>query len=179
MKIEVVRVGSLQCNCYLLDLDGCVLVIDPGDEFDKIKNRIGNRKVVGIIVTHHHFDHVGALNELSSEYRANVHDKNSMNEGENIIEKFKFEVIYTPGHKEDAITIYFREDRCMFCGDFIFRDSIGRCDLPGGDIKDMLESIKRIKKYDKDTVIYPGHGSKTTLEYEMNNNMYFLDVNYI
>ena len=94
-------------------------------------------------------------------------------------DKFKFEVIYTPGHKEDAITIYFKENKCMFCGDFIFRDSIGRCDLHGGDIKEMLESIKKIKKYDKDTVIYPGHGDKTTLEYEINNNMYFLDISLL
>ena len=145
----------------------------------KIKNMIGNREVIGIIITHNHFDHVGAVDELSYEYKVKIYDKNNMSEGENKIDKFKFNVIYTPGHKEDSITIYFKEDKCMFCGDFIFRNSIGRCDLPGGNISEMIKSIERIKKYDSDIVIYPGHGVDTTIGYEINNNMYFLDVNLL
>lgn len=179
MKIDKVVVGKLDCNCYLLDIDNRVLVIDPGDEFSKIKDRIGNRKVVGIIVTHYHFDHIGALDELSNEYKVMVYDKNNMSEGENIIDRFKFNVIYTPGHKEDAITIYFKEDKCMFCGDFIFKDSVGRCDLPGGNINEMINSIERIKKYDRDIVVYPGHGDSTIIGYESDNNIYFLDVNML
>ena len=179
MKIDIVKVGDLECNCYILDMDDRVLVIDPGDDADKIIDTIGSRDVVGIIITHYHFDHVGAMEELVSKYSVSVYDKNNMCEGENVIDKFKFEVIYTPGHKEDAITIYFKEDKCMFCGDFIFRDSIGRCDLSGGSINMMIESISKIKEYDKDIVVYPGHGDRTTLGYEINNNMYFLDVNYI
>ena len=179
MKIEVVKVGRLECNCYLLDIDNRVLVIDPGDEFDKIKSKIGDRCVVGIIITHYHFDHIGALDELVNEYDVSVYDRNNLNEGNNNIDGLNFEVIYTPGHKEDAITIYFRDDKCMFCGDFIFRDGVGRCDLPGGNIKEMIKSINKIKTYDKDTVIYSGHGDSTTLEYEINNNIYFLNVNYI
>ena len=61
----------------------------------------------------------------------------------------------------------------MFCGDFIFKDSIGRCDLSGGNIIEMLKSINKIKEYPKDITIYPGHGTKTTLGYEINNNPYF------
>ena len=179
MKIERIRVGELECNCYFIDIDGNLLIIDPGDEFDKIKNKIGNRNVVGIIVTHYHFDHVGALKDLLDEYKVNVYDRNNMNEGVNIIDRFRFEVIYTPGHKEDLITIYFREDKCMFCGDLIFRDSIGRCDLPGGDTKEMIESINTIKEYDNDIVIYSGHGDNTTLGYEKKNNVYFLNGEYI
>lgn len=179
MKIDIVKVGKLQCNCYLLDINGDVLVIDPGDEVNKIIDVIGNRKVVGIVVTHYHFDHIGALDELALKYGVRVYDKNNMFEGDNVIDKFNFEVIYTPGHKEDAITIYFNDSKCMFCGDFIFRDGIGRCDLTGGNISDMIESISKIKKYDKNTIIYPGHGNKTTLEYEINNNMYFLDISLL
>ena len=179
MKIEIVGVGELRCNCYLLDIDGEVLVIDPGDEFIKIKNRIGNRDVLGIVVTHHHFDHVGAMEEMSLYFNVKVYDRNNMKEGRNEIGKFSFDVIYTPGHKEDSICIYFKDNKCMFSGDFIFRGSIGRCDLPGGNVGDMIESIRKIKTYDKDILIYPGHGDRTTLEYEMNNNMYFLDVNFI
>ena len=63
----------------------------------------------------------------------------------------------------------------MFTGDFIFKDNIGRCDLPGGDINEMYASIKKIKLYDSDIDIYPGHGDKTTLGYEIRNNIYFLN----
>lgn len=179
MKIDIVKVGELECNCYILDIDNSVLIIDPGDDAEKIIDVIDDRIVVGIIVTHYHFDHIGALDELINKYGVGVYDKNNMCEGINVIDKFNFDVIYTSGHKEDAITIYFNEDKCMFCGDFIFRGSIGRCDLPGGNIHQMIESISKIKKYNKDVVIYPGHGNQTTLGYECNNNIYFLDVNYI
>lgn len=179
MKIDVVKVGMLECNCYLLEINNKVLVIDPGDEADRIINNIGNREVVGIIVTHYHFDHVGALEELVNRYNVKVYDRNNMREGINKIDEFTFEVIYTPGHKEDLITVYFKEEKCMFCGDFIFRDSVGRCDLPGGNIEDMIKSIDKIKKYDRDIVIHSGHGVNTILGYEIDNNMYFLDVNML
>ena len=173
MKIDVVKVGELECNCYLLEKDNKVLVIDPGDEDNKIIDKIGDREVAGIIITHYHFDHIGALEILSNKYGVKVYNKNNMTEGKNTIDNFNFEVIYTPGHKEDCITVYFEDNKCMFCGDFIFRDNIGRCDLPGGNIKEMIASIEKIKSYDKDIIIYPGHGDETTLGYEINNNMYF------
>ena len=173
MQTENIEVGYLRCNCYLLSIDNEVLIIDPGDEANKIIKLIGNRKVVGIIITHYHFDHIGALNEIKDKYQTKVYDKSNLTESINKIGKFIFEVIYTPGHKEDLITIYFKEDKCMFCGDFIFKDSIGRCDLAGGNISDMLKSIRKIEKYPQDTIIYSGHGPKTTLGYEINNNPYF------
>lgn len=173
MNIESIQVGYLKCNCYILSINNQVLVIDPGDDAKKIIELIGNRKVIGIIITHHHFDHIGAVNELKNKYQIKVYDRNNLNEGTNQIGKFIFEVIYTPGHKEDSITIYFKNNNCMFCGDFIFKDSIGRCDLPGGDINEMINSISKIREYSKDIIIYPGHGPKTTLGYEINNNPYF------
>lgn len=175
MNIEIVKVGNLRCNCYLLEIDNKVLVIDPGDEGEKIISKIGDREVSGIVITHYHYDHIGAIDEISDKYNVLVYDKNNMLEGINQIDNFKFEVIYTPGHKEDLITIYFKEDNCMFTGDFIFRDTIGRCDLPGSNISDMKKSIDKIKQYDRNIIIYPGHGDKTNLGYEIENNLYFLD----
>ena len=179
MKVEIVKVGELECNCYLLDIDGCLLVIDPGDDGDKIINKIGDRKVLGIIITHHHFDHVGAIDDLVYKYNCLVYDVNNLIEGENKIGEFEFLVIGTPGHKEDAITIYFEKEKMMFCGDFIFKGNIGRCDLPGGNVRDMVSSINKIKLYDRDIVIYPGHGDKTTLGFEIDNNIYFQNINYL
>jgi glyoxylase-like metal-dependent hydrolase (beta-lactamase superfamily II) len=173
MKIEKVVVGKLKCNCYILSINDKVLVIDPGDNFKKIDEVINGRNIVGIIVTHHHFDHDGAVNDITSKYNTKVYDINNLSEGDNKIDCFKFEVIYTPGHKDDLITIYFKNNRAMFCGDFIFKDGVGRCDLDGGNISLMIDSIDRIKLYDKDIVIYPGHGEATTLGYEINNNVFF------
>ena len=86
---------------------------------------------------------------------------------------FKFETIITKGHKDDCITYYFRDNQMMFVGDFIFKGSIGRCDLEGGNYDEMLKSIELIKKYDDDIKVYPGHGDETTLLYEKQNNPYF------
>ena len=177
MNVNIVKVGELECNCYLLERDNKILVIDPGDNVDKIINMIGDREVVGVIITHYHFDHIGVLDEIVNRYNVNVYDKSNMNEGEFIIGDFIFNVIYTPGHKEDCISIYFVDEGMMFVGDFIFRDSIGRVDLPGGNIDDMICSINKIKNYDGDIVIYPGHGDSTTLGYEIDNNIYFRDIN--
>ena len=148
MNITRVVVGLLETNCYLIEKDGHMLVIDPGDNGDKIISKIGNNIVDGIIITHYHDDHFGALDYLLEKYNVLVYDKNNLVSGKNNVGKFVFDVIYNPGHTEDSISIYFSKDKVMFVGDFIFRDSIGRCDL-GGNISDMLKSIDRIKKYDK------------------------------
>lgn len=173
MEIKTIKVGKLKCNCYILINEDNALVIDPGDDTEKIIKLIDDKKVLGVIVTHHHFDHDTGVDEILNKYKCEMYDRYNLSEGNNKIGEFEFETIYTPGHKEDLITIYFREDKVMFCGDFIFKDSIGRCDLPGSSIPDMIKSLDKIKKYDKDITIYPGHGIKTSLGYEIDNNVYF------
>ena len=64
MKIETLQVGDLDTNCYILDINNKVVIIDPGDDFDRIKKQIGNREVVGVLITHFHFDHIGDLEEV-------------------------------------------------------------------------------------------------------------------
>lgn len=172
MKIDIVKVGYLQTNCYILTIDNKCIVIDPGDEFDKIKNSIGNKKVLKILLTHHHFDHVGALEELKQEYKVEVLDNKNLEEKEYEIDKFKFNVIFTKGHTTDSICFYFKKEKIMFVGDFLFKESIGRTDLPTGNSCDMKLSLKKIKKYDEDIIIYPGHGDKSSLGYEFKNNIY-------
>lgn len=170
MKVDIVKTGYLEENCYILSKDNNVLIIDPGDEFYKIKERIGNKTVLAVLITHYHFDHIGALNEVIEEYNTKVIDFKSKKNIE--IQDFKFEIIDTKGHKEDAVTYYFREEKIMFVGDFIFKESIGRCDLEGGDFTEMKKSLSKIKKYDKDIILYPGHGPSTTLKNELKNNIY-------
>ena len=164
MKINRVIVGPLETNCYILEIDNKCLVIDPGDEYNKIKKIIGNKEVIGVIITHYHFDHIGALNNFDKSL---ILDKNNLEEKEYNINNFNFEIIYTPGHKEDCITIYFKKEKIMFTGDFIFEGTIGRMDLLGGSKKDMLNSLNKMKKYDKSINIYPGHGEYTYLYKEI------------
>ena len=160
MKIERVKVSYLETNCYILSIDNDCIVIDPGDEYNKIKDKIGNKNIKGVIVTHNHFDHVGALS-----YFDNIYDYNNLSEGINNIDKFKFEVIYTPGHTTDSICIYFKDDNIMLTGDFIFNDGLGRTDL-GGNNLDMIKSIDKISKY-PNVKIYPGHGEDSYLQDEL------------
>lgn len=173
MNIDIIKVGDLKCNCYIINKDNNILIIDPGSDYDKIVSKIKDKHVVGIIITHHHFDHDGAANQIRKKYQCNIYDINNLIEGENKIANFNFFIIYTKGHKDDLITIYFKKEKIMFCGDFIFKGNIGRCDLEGGNINQMIESIKKIKQYDRDITIYPGHGPSTTLGYEIDNNIYF------
>jgi len=171
MNIKKVEVGFLSENCYILEINNTCLIVDPGDEADKIKDIIKNNKVLAILITHYHFDHIGALDELKNFYNVDVIDyKSNKNQ---IIGDFKFEIIDTKGHKEDAVTYYFKDSNVMFSGDFIFEGSIGRCDLEGGDFDLMLKSIELIKTYDSNIILYPGHGNSTTLANEIKNNIYF------
>lgn len=162
MKIDKVIVGYLQTNCYIISIDDECLVIDPGDEYEKIKEVIGNKKVIGTIITHYHFDHVGCINHFD-----NIYDINNLKEEINKIDKFTFEVIYTPGHTNDSICIYFKDYNIMFVGDFLFKNGIGRTDLGGNEI-DMHNSIEKISKYKKNIIIYPGHGDSSKLGIEVN-----------
>ena len=154
MNIKTIQVGPLETNCYILSIDNECIVVDPGDEFFKIKKAIGDKKVIGCLVTHFHQDHIKALEELVSYYDVEI---NKSKYG-----KFEYEIIETPGHTFDSKTFYFKKDNIMFTGDFIFYQSIGRTDL-GGNTKDMITSLENFKKYDDSIIIYPGHGPSTIL----------------
>lgn len=174
MNIEIVKVGFLETNCYILSIQDHVLVIDPGDDYDKINEVINNRVIDGVLITHNHFDHIGALDMFDSNL---VYDFNNLKEGKITLGKFSFEVIYNPGHKEDSISFYF-DDKYLFSGDFIFYESIGRTDLKGGNMNDMINSIKNTKRYNDNVIIYPGHGISTTFSHEREYNEYFNLVKY-
>ena len=165
MNVKRIIVGDLAENCYILESNNKCIIIDPGDEANKIIDNI-KYDVVGILITHYHFDHTGALDELKQKY--------SIIENNYDIDGFDFEVIDTPGHTSDSKTYYFKEYSMMFVGDFIFKNGIGRMDLPTGNKEDMIKSINKIYSYPLDTIIYPGHGESSTLELEKENIDYYL-----
>lgn len=168
MDIKVIKTGYLEENCYVLIKDNNALVIDPGDDYDKIKTELKDYNLVGVLITHNHFDHVGSLKPLLKDYKINCYDYNNLKEKKYTISSFNFEVIYTPGHSKDSISFYFEKENILFSGDFIFKGTIGRMDLEGGSISDMKKSLLKLDRFNKDVLIYPGHGDKTLLKDERN-----------
>ena len=172
MEIIKVVTGALDENCYVLVKGDNCLVIDPGDDFHKIKEVINERKVLGVLITHSHFDHIGALRNFLTKRSIKIFKRSNLEEKDYTIGDFKFSCIHTPGHSRDSVTFYFPEDEVMFVGDFIFKESIGRVDLPGGNNNEMNMSIAKILMYDDEIILYPGHNEDTTLGYEKENNPY-------
>jgi len=174
MEIKTVITGYLDENCYILIKNGTCLIVDPGDNYLKIKEEIGDNKVLGVLITHSHFDHIGALRNFLVKRSIKIFKKSNLQENKDYkIGDFTFQAIYTPGHSKDSVTFYFEEENKMFIGDFVFKESIGRTDLPGGSDTEMKESIQKIKNYKDNIELYPGHYDKTTLKYEKENNPFF------
>jgi len=201
MKIKNLILGPLAVNCYIAQLEKINIIIDPGAEVDNIIYYLDSQDLIPdfIINTHGHFDHIGAVPELIEKYKIPFYidsadekliinpDKNGSSFfGENnlslktynlINEKDRqyfskngIDIIRTPGHSPGSITI--RIGDCLFTGDLLFKESIGRTDLAGGDVAQIKDSLLKIKNMDRDYLIYPGHGPATTLKYEIGSNYY-------
>ena len=160
MDVQRLILGDLETNCYILTKNSKCIIIDPAGEAEKIKEAVGQNKVLTILITHHHFDHIGAKEELIEYYKVKENNFDIIDD---------MEVISTPGHSLDSITFYFKKEQVMFCGDFLFKNTFGRVDLEGGDAKMMIESINKIKMYDDNIKLFPGHGEFTYLGKEKQN----------
>lgn len=197
-EIIKVVVGLYGTNCYIVKENNEVLIIDPGKKADRIISNINvTEKVVGIILTHGHFDHIGAVDNLVEYYNCDVfinlkdkellnHKMNSMAgyigkvksevkslpEGKFNIGTFNLNIIYTPGHTEGSILIEYKNH--LFTGDTLFKNSIGRTDLYSGNNSKMFQSIKLIKQLNSELIVYPGHGDSSILKDELINNPFYL-----
>ena len=174
--MEIIRIvtGVLDENCYVIKQDGKCLIVDPGADSKKIKDEIADNKILAVLITHSHFDHIGALRDFLNDNRQlKIYKKSNLEDNEvKEIGPFTFQVLYTPGHSSDSISFYFEKENVMFTGDFIFRDTIGRCDLPTGSDLDMKKSLSKMKNYPNELKIYSGHGEETTLGREREKNFY-------
>ena len=177
MKIDILEVGSKNypTNCYIVYYDKNCLIIDPGYDENFIVSYIKEKNLnpIAILITHNHDDHNGCAKSLSNVYAIDIYDYNNLFEENSNILEFNFDVIYTPGHSTDSICFHFEKEKIMFVGDFIFYEDIGATHFKGGNEKQMIESIKKIKEYNKDIKLYPGHGKITSLEHELKHNKYF------
>ena len=197
MLIKTFTLGHVQTNCYIVSDEETLecAVIDPGAESNTILHYIEDNKLKCrfVLLTHGHFDHTGAVEEIMQQTGAKV-CMSQKDAKKNPIEMFYkytppkgtvffkegdkftvgslvFEVIETPGHSEGSVT--FRCNDALFTGDTLFRDSCGRTDLPGCNGKDMMKSLKKLYELPGDYEIYPGHMEGSSLDRERRFN-YFM-----
>ena len=195
MLIKTLPVGQLEENCYIVTNEKTLecVVIDPGDESNTILDYLEDNslKCRAIMITHGHYDHVGAVDAIAEETGATVYMNSrddtggrsshlpyrlpqggiSYDDGDLIDEAgMRFEIIATPGHTPGGVTI--RCERALFTGDTLFRGSCGRVDLDGSVPLDEMLSLKRLCSLEGDYEVYPGHMDSTTLERERMFNFY-------
>lgn len=154
MEVKTLVLGPLQTNCYIISQNKKAIIIDPADSPEQITRACKELEVKEILVTHEHFDHVGALSYLENYYKI----KHNVSSG-----NFKYQIFTNPGHTDDSISFYFPEEKMMFDGDFIFKGAIGRTDFPESNPAAMCESIANALDLPDDITLLPGHGPSTTL----------------
>jgi glyoxylase-like metal-dependent hydrolase (beta-lactamase superfamily II) len=210
MDVRMFTVGMVQENCFLLRRDGSdrALIVDPGDEAPKLLNAIDTLGVEldGILLTHTHFDHVGAVApvaeatgaevwvpEVEKPVLANINDfvpfpgfgpfedydaEHTLTGGEKLeLAGFEIEVLFTPGHSPGHVTYSIPDESAIFSGDVLFQGSIGRADLPGGHAPTLLESIRTlVDTLPAETTVYPGHMGITTLGAERATNPFLAEL---
>lgn len=192
MKIYTLPLGQLETNCYLVaDEDGNTAVIDPAAAPERILQtaRDSGLTIQAILLTHGHFDHVGAVAGLTQALRCPVwmHESeltlpeyltdgplyytDGYGEGDTVTAgKLNFSVLHTPGHTPGSVCL--RCEDALFSGDTLFAGSCGRTDFSGGSGSEMCWSLRRLAQLPGDLAVYPGHGEATTLEREKRVNPY-------
>lgn len=201
MEIRAIHLGLIKTNCYLISTDKAAVVIDPGFKTaitaDFLKANEGKARM--ILITHAHFDHIGGAEALRDETGVEIGigelDAPALRDTEfNLSDKFHahiapfsadrtfcdgekfsvgdidFEVILTPGHTVGGVSYLSGES--LFSGDTLFAGAVGRTDMPGGSLKALKKSLKRLIALPEETKVYPGHGDFTTVGYEKENNMF-------
>lgn len=184
----------LESNGYVIYQNdgGCCFIIDPGYSPGKFADYVIDHglKLKGILLTHHHYDHVGAVKKLKADfdcpvylhfrdcdmYKGNVDVY--MKDGDVLdLEGERIKVINTPGHTEGSVCFYSEKSRLAFTGDTIFNVDLGRTDLNDGSQEEMENSIMNIiDKWENDIMIYPGHGDGCTMKTVRKINREFLDI---
>lgn len=195
MNIKLMQVGPIGTNCYILEHDNKIAVIDPGDEAGRILGELkkSDAQVEYILLTHGHYDHTTAVPELHKalpEAKIYIHQADANGAGSRLfplagqvddlllydegdtlpLGALTIEVLHTPGHSPGSVTL--KAGDVLFTGDTLFAGDCGRCDLYGGSYQTMLKSLKKLAALPGDYRVLPGHGPESTLEQERRYNQY-------
>jgi glyoxylase-like metal-dependent hydrolase (beta-lactamase superfamily II) len=210
VDVRTFTVGPVAENCYLFRAEGSdrTLIVDPGDEADRILAAVEGLGVTveGILLTHTHFDHVGAVAPVARETSAEVwcpeievsvladimsfvpwpgfgpyesyEADHTVSGGEHLsLAGLEIDVLFTPGHSPGHVTYSIPEHKALFSGDVLFQGSVGRTDLPGGDSSTLLESIRGlVERHPPETAVYPGHMGITSLGAEQASNPFLAEL---
>ena len=186
MKIERIVCGAYAENAYCIDGE---LLIDPGDDLPTLARIAGGIKA--ILLTHGHFDHMLAAEELQKRTGVPVYvhplDAPMLSDASLIAYNpevsslpqpghiactaypeslFGFRVLHTPGHTPGSVCLYHEGEKVLFSGDTLFRAGFGRTDLAGGSMHQLLSSLRTLLALPRDVRVYPGHGESTTIDEE-------------
>ena len=195
MLIKTLPVGQLETNCYVVTDEESLrcAVIDPGDESNTILDYLeeNHLRCEAILLTHGHFDHVGAVEAVAEETGAKVylnrrddtggsdpHRPFTLPEGGSYYDEgdvitvgaLRFTVIATPGHTPGGACFLFAAQKLLLTGDTLFAGSCGRTDFPGGDVRQLNASLRRLAALDPELTVVPGHGMPTTIAREVATN---------
>jgi hydroxyacylglutathione hydrolase len=210
MDVRSFTVGPVAENAYILRRDGADhgLIVDPGDEAERILGAVDalGIGIDAILVTHCHFDHIGAVAPVAAATAAPVYcpeievpvladimsfvpwpgfgpyesyDADETVAGGEKLELagLEIDVLFTPGHSPGHVTYAIPDEAALFSGDVLFQGSVGRVDLPGGDWGTLLESIRSlVYGYPEETRVYPGHMGVTTLGAERASNPFLAEL---
>ena len=211
IDVRMFTVGPVQENCFIVREKGAgrAVIVDPGDEAEKLLaavDGLGIETVEAILITHTHFDHIGAVApvakatqasvycpEIETRVLANIMDyvpfpgfgpfesyeaDHTVSGGETLeLAGLTFDVIFTPGHSPGHVTYAIKADDALFAGDVLFQGSVGRVDLPGGDWATLLGSIESlIDSFPAEATVYPGHMGITTLGQERATNPFLREL---
>lgn len=194
LHIQTLPLGDLEANCYIVSRDGeteCV-IIDPAADAARLEDILeeNHLQCVAVLLTHGHFDHVGAVRDLAAATGCAVYlrpEELTMpphmtagalyythfypTEGQLAVAGIPFSVFHTPGHTPGSVCLL-AED-ALFTGDTLFAGSCGRTDFPGGDARAMRDSLRKLKEFPEETRVFPGHGQDTTIAHEKQHNFFF------
>lgn len=194
MKIKRLIGGNLESNGYVIydKEQGECFVVDPGYNGEKFLKIIGDLglEMKGILLTHHHYDHVGGVDKISeiTDCPVYIHRADSdmykkratilLEDGDILLlGQEEIKVIHTPGHTKGGVCYYSEQSKVAFTGDTIFNVDLGRTDLSDGSQYEMENSIRSIiDLWSNEIMIYPGHGDSCNMKYVRKNNQEFLDI---